>query len=79
MNDQKALSAHLEEKFQRLASKRKQALDVPDEIGESILETLEEVENEEDLTINHGDDAALSSGFINFLNEPPMEGSTKKK
>jgi hypothetical protein len=78
MNDQKELVSLLEDKFQRLANQRKAALDVPDELGEGILEALEEVEDDDDLPLNHGEDAALPSGFLNFLNEPPAEVPVQK-
>lgn len=79
MNDRKELGSLLEDKFQRLGSQRKEVLDVPDDLGDSILEVLEEVEEEKDLPINHGDDAELSSWFIDFLNEPPTESPAQKK
>lgn len=80
MNDRKALISLLENKFRRLASQRKAALDVPGNLGESILETIEEDSEDSDLAINHGDDAQLPAGFLDFLNEPPAvspEGKNK--
>ncbi|WP_020569287.1 hypothetical protein [Neolewinella persica] len=78
MNDRKELISLLEYKFQRLASQRKAALDLPDELGEGILEALEEVEDNDDLTLNHGEDVTLPSGFIDFMNESSAEPPVQK-
>jgi hypothetical protein len=80
MSDKTKLQIVLEDKFEQLADARRENNDVPEELKEEVFETLDKVDEVEDLAeLLNGEVGDLTPAFLDSIEKPAKHPATENE